>query len=71
MLYNELAGFCVFLRHGCVTLLTHHSHAHQELNECAGCRHLETLGKAEASLQTALREVALLTAVLGGDDSAA
>lgn len=30
------------------------------------CSNLETLGKAEASLKTALREVAVLTAVLGG-----
>jgi hypothetical protein len=33
-------------------------------------RNLETLGKAEASLHTALREVAVLTAVLGGDGAA-
>jgi hypothetical protein len=54
----------------CVTARSPCHHAGQELIKCAGCRNLETLGRAEASLHTALREVAVLTAVLGGDGTA-
>jgi len=37
---------------------------------CVARRNLETLGKAEASLKAALREVSLLSAVLGKPSAA-
>jgi hypothetical protein len=67
MLHQVLAGCCASWHHSRASRLAGKAIPKvTRMMDVLGCRSLESLGRTEASLQTALREVAVLAALVGG-----